>query len=36
MLIDSLYGSYTDQLLDNIRRVGYEPKDIKLRAARCD
>ena len=30
MLIDSLYGSYTDQLLDNIRRVGYEPKDIKL------
>ena len=30
VLIDSLYGSYTDQLLDNIRRVGYDPKDIKL------
>ena len=30
VLIDSLYGSYTDRLLDNVRRLGYDPKDIKL------
>lgn len=30
VLIDSLYDPYTDQLLDNIRRLGHDPKDIKL------
>lgn len=30
VLIDSLYGPHTDQLLDNIRRLGHDPKDIKL------
>ena len=30
VLIDSLYEPYTDQLLDNIRRLGHDPKDIKL------
>lgn len=30
VLIDTLYGSFTDQLLSNIRAVGFDPKDIKL------
>ena len=30
VLIDSLYDPYTDQLVDNIRRTGHDPKDIKL------
>ena len=30
ILIDSLYGQYTDQLLANVRAVGFDPKDIKL------
>jgi metallo-beta-lactamase class B len=30
VLIDTLYGSYTDQLLANIRALGLDPKDIKL------
>ena len=30
VLIDSLYEPYTDQLLDNIRGIGHDPKDIKL------
>lgn len=30
VLIDSLYDPYTNQLLDNIRRLGHDPKDIKL------
>ena len=30
VLIDSLYASYTDELLDKIRRLGYDLKDIKL------
>lgn len=30
MLIDTLYGPYTSQLLENIRTLGFEPKDIKL------
>ena len=30
VLIDTLYGPYTDQLLANIRALGFDPKDIKL------
>jgi metallo-beta-lactamase class B len=30
VLIDTLYGPYTEVLLDNIRRLGHDPKDIKL------
>ncbi|KAB2913562.1 MAG: MBL fold metallo-hydrolase [Hyphomicrobiaceae bacterium] len=30
ILIDTLYGEYTDRLLANIREVGLDPKDIKL------
>jgi metallo-beta-lactamase class B len=30
VLIDALYGPYTDQLLANIRALGFDPKDIKL------
>jgi len=30
VLIDTLYGPYTRQLLDNIRALGFDPKDIKL------
>lgn len=30
VLIDSLYHPYTDILLDNIRRLGHDPKDIRL------
>jgi metallo-beta-lactamase class B len=30
VLIDTLYGPYTSQMLDNIRALGLEPKDIKL------
>ena len=30
VLIDTLYGDYTDLLLDNIRKVGVDPNDIKL------
>ncbi|UWU79106.1 MBL fold metallo-hydrolase [Bradyrhizobium huanghuaihaiense] len=30
VLIDTLYGPYTSQLLENIRTLGFEPKDIKL------
>lgn len=30
VLIDSLYGEYTDTLLENIRTLGFDPKDIKL------
>jgi metallo-beta-lactamase class B len=29
VLIDTLYGPYTDGMLDNIRRLGFDPKDIK-------
>jgi metallo-beta-lactamase class B len=29
VLIDTLYGPYTDLLLDNIRAQGFDPKDIK-------
>jgi glyoxylase-like metal-dependent hydrolase (beta-lactamase superfamily II) len=29
VLIDTLYGPYTDVLLDNIRALGFDPKDIK-------
>ena len=25
----SVYGSYTARMLDNIRRLGFDPKDIK-------
>ncbi|WP_284178042.1 MBL fold metallo-hydrolase [Rhabdaerophilum sp. SD176] len=30
VLIDTLYGPFTDQLLANIKAVGLDPKDIKL------
>ncbi|CAN1498003.1 metallo-hydrolase-like_MBL-fold domain containing protein [Rhabdaerophilaceae bacterium] len=30
VLIDTLYGPFTDQLLTNIRAVGFDPMDIKL------
>ena len=30
VLIDSLYGGFTDQLIENVRRSGHDPKDIKL------
>lgn len=30
VLIDTLYGRFTDQLLQNIRTAGFDPKDIKL------
>lgn len=30
VLIDTLYEPFTDQLLANIRTVGFDPKDIKL------
>ncbi len=30
ILIDTLYEPFTDQLLANIRAVGFDPKDIKL------
>lgn len=34
VLIDTLYGPYSDTLLDNIRALGFDPKDIKLVASR--
>ena len=30
VLIDTLYGQYTSQMLGNIRALGFDPKDIKL------
>jgi metallo-beta-lactamase class B len=30
VLIDTLYGKFTDQLLANVRAVGFDPRDIKL------
>ena len=30
VLIDTLYGPYTGQMLGNIRALGFDPKDIKL------
>jgi metallo-beta-lactamase class B len=30
VLIDTLYGNFTDQLLAHVRTVGFDPKDIKL------
>src|SRR5258705_13393180 len=30
ILIDTLYEPFTDTLLDNIRKVGADPKDIKV------
>lgn len=30
VLIDTLYGPYTGQLLENIRQLGFDPKDIRL------
>ena len=30
VLIDTLYGPYTSQMLGNIRALGFHPKDIKL------
>jgi metallo-beta-lactamase class B len=30
VLIDTLYGPYTGQMLENIRALGFDPKDIKL------
>lgn len=29
VLVDTLYGPYTDIMLDNIRRLGFDPKDIR-------
>lgn len=29
VLIDTLYGPYTDKLLDNVRAMGFDPADIK-------
>lgn len=29
VLIDTLYGPYTDTLVDNVRRLGFDPKDIR-------
>lgn len=30
ILIDTLYGRFTEQLLQNVRTAGFDPKDIKL------
>ena len=30
VLVDTLYGSHTGQLLDKVRALGFDPKDIKL------
>jgi len=30
VLIDALYGPYTEPMLDNIRKLGFDPKDIRL------
>nr|AIA10477.1 subclassB3_beta_lactamase [uncultured bacterium] len=30
VLVDTLYGPYTGLMLDNIRSLGFDPKDIKL------
>ena len=30
VLIDTVYGPYTSQLLENVRTLGFDPKDIKL------
>ena len=30
VLIDTLYGPYTSQMLGNIRALGLDPKDVKL------
>ncbi|WP_113625664.1 CAR family subclass B3 metallo-beta-lactamase [Pectobacterium peruviense] len=30
VLIDTLYGEFTDQLIDNIKKIGVEPADIKM------
>jgi metallo-beta-lactamase class B len=30
VLIDTLYGPHTDQLLDKVRALGFDPNDIKL------
>jgi len=30
VLIDTLYGPYTSQMLRNIRELGFDPKDIRL------
>jgi metallo-beta-lactamase class B len=30
VLIDTLYGPYTSQMLGNVRALGFDPKDIKL------
>lgn len=30
VLIDTLYPPYTDQLLENIKKIGFDPADIKL------
>lgn len=30
VLIDTLYGPYTDQLIDNIKKLGFNPSDIKM------
>jgi metallo-beta-lactamase class B len=29
VLIDTLYGPYTDTLVENVRRLGFDPKDIR-------
>jgi metallo-beta-lactamase class B len=29
VLIDTLYGPYTETMLENIRRLGFDPKDIR-------
>lgn len=29
VLIDALYGAYTEPMLDNIRRLGFDPRDIR-------
>jgi metallo-beta-lactamase class B len=29
VLIDALYGPYTEPMLDNIRKLGFDPKDIR-------
>ena len=30
VLIDTLYGPYTSRMLDNVRALGFDPRDIKL------
>ena len=30
VLIDTLYGAYTDQLIENIKKIGVNPADIKM------